>query len=85
MEWLTQNWIWVTLAIVALFWLLSRGRHGSLMGGCCGAHDMAREGPAEGGKAQGVDATRPPMKQESAERPAERTITSHRHGRGGCC
>jgi len=35
MEWLTQNWIWLVLFIVGVIWLLNRGRHGGLMGGCC--------------------------------------------------
>ena len=47
MEWLSQNWIWLVL-IVGVMWLLSRGRHGGMMGGCC-AHDMAHEGAADRG------------------------------------
>ena len=83
MEWLSQNWIWLVVGI-GVVWLLSRGRHGGLMGGCCGAHDMAREGPAGNVKGQGVDAG-PPAKEESAGQPAERPASSHRHGRRGCC
>ena len=46
MEWLSQNWIWLVL-IVGVMMLLSRGRHGGMMGGCCG---MAHEGPAKENK-----------------------------------
>lgn len=84
MEWLTQNWIWLVL-IVGVIWLLNRGRHGGLMGGCCGGHDMAREGPAGDAKEQGADTARPPIKEEKAGQAAERPPSSHRHGRGGCC
>jgi len=34
MEWLSQNWIWLVL-VGGVIWLLNRGRHGGLMGGCC--------------------------------------------------
>ena len=85
MEWLTQNWIWLVLFIVGVIWLLNRGRHGGLMGGCCGGHDRAREGPAGEGKAQGADVARPPIKDEKAAQAADRPASSHRHGRGGCC
>jgi len=41
MEWLTQNWIWIAVAIgvVALFGFF-RGSHGGQggHGGCCGGH-----------------------------------------------
>ena len=84
MEWLSQNWIWLGL-IVGVIWLLSRGRHGGLMGGCCGGHDVAREGPAAEVKGQGADVARPPIKEETAGQPAERAASSPRHGRGGCC
>lgn len=84
MEWLTQNWIWLVL-IVGVIWLLNRGRHGGLMGGCCGGHEMAREGPAGDAKGQGTDTARPPIKEEKAGQAAERPASSHRHGRGGCC
>jgi hypothetical protein len=57
MEWLLQNWIWLALAAGA-FWLLSRGRRGGPMGGCCGGH-AARDGPAGDGNAQEMDAARP--------------------------
>ena len=83
MEWLSQNWIWVVLGI-GVIGLLSRGRHGSLMGGC-GPHHAAPEGPAGGGKAQDADTTRPPVKVDTAGRPVEGSAPSHRHGRGGCC
>jgi len=48
MEWLSQNWIWLALAIGAV-WLFSRMRHGGAMGGCCG---MAHRGPQDASKAQ---------------------------------
>ena len=84
MEWLTQNWIWLVL-FVGVIWLLSRSRHGGMMGGCCGGHDMVREGPAGEGKAQGAETARPPIKEEKAAQAAEQSASSHRHGRGGCC
>lgn len=84
MEWLSQNWIWLVVG-VGVVWLLARGRHGGLLGGCCGTHGTAREGPAGEGKAQGADAARPPIKEETAGQPAERAAPSHRHGRKGCC
>ena len=83
MNWLSQNWIWLVL-IVGVIWLLSRGRHGGLMGGCCGTHDMAREGPAGEVKGGGADSARPPIK-GGAVQPAAPAESSHRHGRGGCC
>lgn len=49
MEWLAQNWLWLVL-IIGVMMMLSRGRHGGAMGGCCGSHDTAREGPASEGK-----------------------------------
>lgn len=84
MEWLSQNWIWLVL-IVGVIWLLNRGRHGGMMGGCCGGHDMAHEGPAGERKTQGTETNaRPPIKEEKAGQPAEQAASSHRHGRGGC-
>ena len=83
MERLSQNWSWLVLG-VGVVWLLSRSRHGGLMG-CCDGHDMAHEGPPGDGKAQGGDATRPPMKEEKAGQAAQPSASSHRHGRGGCC
>lgn len=83
MEWLSQNWIWLVLG-VGVVWLLSRSRHGGMMGGC-GAHGTADEGPSDQGKAKSTDAPRSPMKEEKAEQPAARAASSHRHGRGGCC
>ena len=68
MEWLSQNWIWLAL-IVGLIWL---NRRGGVMGGCCGGHDMAREGPAGEGKT------------EKTGQAAERSPASHQGGRGGC-
>jgi hypothetical protein len=78
MEWLSQSWIWLVL-VAGVVWLVSRSRRGGAMG-CCGAHDMAHEGPAGEGKAQGADASRPPMKEQRAEQPATRAASSHRHG-----
>ena len=52
MEWLSQNWIWLVLIVGAMM-MLSRGRHGGMMGGCCG---MAHHGPAGEDKAQSTDA-----------------------------
>ncbi len=57
MEWLSQNWIWLVLIVGAVM-MLSRGRHGGMMGGCC-AHDMTHEIPAGKGKAPGADAPNP--------------------------
>jgi len=82
MEWLSQNWIWLAL-IVGVMWLLSRGRQGGMMGGCC-AHDMAHEGPAGEGKARSADAPIPLTKEEKAGQAVERNPSSHQHGRGGC-
>jgi len=83
MGWLSQNWIWVVLA-VGVLWLLSHRRHGGLMGGC-GTHGMTHEGPAGEAKGQGADAARPPVKEEKAGQAAERPASSHQRGRGGCC
>lgn len=83
MQWLSQNWIWLVL-VAGVIWVLSRSRHGGLMGGC-GAHGMAREGPAGDGNTQRADAARPLIKEEKAGQAAERPASSHRHGRGGCC
>ena len=83
MEWLSQNWIWLVL-VAGVVWLLSRSRRGGSMG-CCGAHDMAHEGPAGESKAQGTDISRPPNKVDTAGRPVEGSASQHRHGRGGCC
>ena len=83
MEWLSQNWIWLVLG-VGVVWLLSRGRHGGLMGGCS-THGMAHEGPPGDAKGGSADTPRPPMKVDTAGRPVEESASSHRHGRGGCC
>jgi len=83
MQWLSQNWIWLVL-IVGVVWLLSRSRHGGLMGGCAG-HGMAHQGAAGEVKGQGADAAPPSIKDERAGQPVERSTSSHRHGRGGCC
>jgi len=58
MEWLSQYWIWIVVAIGAV-WLLSR-RHGGLMGGC--GHDMAHEGPHQAPKAESADAPQSAVK-----------------------
>jgi len=83
MEWLTQNWIWVAL-IVGVIWLLSRSRHGGMMGGC-GTHGMAHEGPAGEGKDRTADAPRTPVTKEKAGQAAEGGASTHHRGRGGCC
>jgi hypothetical protein len=82
-EWLSQNWIWLVLAVGAV-WLFSRGRHGGSMGGCC-AHDMAREGPSGEARAQGADAPRAPITDVTAGQSAVRSPSSHHGSRGGCC
>ena len=79
MAWLSQNWIWIVLAVGAV-WLFSRMRHGSAMGGCCGG--MAHEGPHEAPKAQGVDTPPSPAK-KAGDQEAPAAASSHRH-RGGC-
>ncbi|HEX8009978.1 MAG TPA: hypothetical protein VF814_03430 [Casimicrobiaceae bacterium] len=75
MEWLTQNWIWIVLALGAL-WLVSRARHGSLLGG---GHGMAHGGPGDAPGAQASDTT--PSEQKQA---GHHGTGSSRH-RGGCC
>jgi len=53
MEWLAQNWIWIVVAVGAV-WLFARMRQGGAMGGCCGGHDMAREeAPKDAAKTNG--------------------------------
>jgi hypothetical protein len=42
MEWLVQNWVWILVAVGAV-WLFARMRSGGAMGGCCGGHDMTRD------------------------------------------
>lgn len=71
MEWLSQNWIWIVVAVGAV-WLFARMRQGGFMGGGRG-HDMAHEGPPQ-------DAS----KKEAADQGAKPAASSHRH-RGGCC
>ncbi len=70
MEWLSQYWIWILVAVGAA-WLLSRMRQGGSMAGC--GHDMAHEGPPH-------DAA----KQAAAGKDAQPAAPSHQH-RGGCC
>ena len=41
MEWLTQNWIWLALAIGMIFMMRRGGA-----GGCCGGHNV-KEAPAK--------------------------------------
>ncbi|MGQ0525997.1 MAG: hypothetical protein ACT4P8_20320 [Betaproteobacteria bacterium] len=43
MEWLSQNWIWL-IVIIGVVGLLTRGRHGGMMG-CCGTH--GHQGPVD--------------------------------------
>ena len=83
MEWLSQNWIWLVV-VGGVVWLLSRIRQGGSMG-CCGAHEMAHEGPAGESKPQGANASRPPVKEEKTGQDVARPASSHRHGRGGRC
>jgi len=82
MNWLSQNWIWVALAAVAVFWLLSRARHGGLMGGC-GGHHMAHNGPTGHGKTVGAEKQSPLNKDPKAVKAAP--PSGHQHERGGCC
>jgi hypothetical protein len=43
MEWLSQNWVWIVVA-VGFVWLFARMRPGGgMMGGCCGGHEMAHK------------------------------------------
>jgi hypothetical protein len=79
MEWLSQNWIWLALAVGAVLFF-SRGRHGGMMGGCCGG--MAHEGPGEERKTQGSD-TPPPAAKKAGDPQAQGTASAHRHA-GGC-
>jgi len=70
MEWLSQNWIWIVVA-VAVVWLFARMRQGGFMGGC--GHDMAHEG-----------APQDVSKKEAGDKDVKPAASSHRH-RGGCC
>ena len=83
MEWLSQNWLWLVFVVVIVTMLSRRGR-GGMMGGCCGGHDVAREGPAGEGKALSADTPPPPAKEAAAGQLAQSSPTSHKHGRGGC-
>ena len=71
MEWLSQYWIWIVVA-VGVVWLLARMRQDGLMGGCGHGHGMAPEGPQDASK------------KESAGDAGKPAASSHRH-RGGCC
>ena len=82
MEWLSQNWVWIVVA-VGVVWLFARMRAGGAMGGCCGGHDMAHEGPHEARKAQGTDTPGSAAK-ETGEKAAQGAASSQRQ-RGGCC
>jgi hypothetical protein len=79
MEWLSQYWIWIIVAVGAV-WLLSRRRAG-LMGAC--GHDMAHEGPREASKAESGDTPQSAVK-KAGDREAAGAASSHRR-RGGCC
>jgi len=83
MEWLTQNWIWLAL-FAGVIWLFSRGRLGGAMGGC-GMHRMAHGGPAQGGKPLNADSLSAQVSAEASGQTTERSVSSHRHGGGGCC
>lgn len=69
MEWLSQNWVWILVA-VGVVWLFARMRQGGAMGGC--GHDMAHEGPPQ------------EASKEAGDQSAKPAASSHRH-RGGCC
>jgi hypothetical protein len=64
MEWLAQNWLWLLL-IIGVIMMLSRGRHGAMMGGCC-ARDTAREGPVGEDKTTIADAPHPSINERKA-------------------
>jgi len=83
MEWLSQNWIWLALAGGA-FWFFSRGKHGGMMGGCCG-HRAAHNGPPQDDGTQGTDAENPPIRAQEAAQGSNRMTSNHRHRHGGCC
>ena len=68
MEWLSQNWIWIVVA-VGVVWVFARMRQGGFMGGC--GHDMAHEGPPK-------DASK------KADKDAQPAASSHRHRGGCC-
>lgn len=71
MEWLSQNWIWIVVAIGGV-WLFSRMSRGGMMGGC--GHDTAREGPPQ-------DAAK---RSAAGDKDAKSASSSQGH-RGGCC
>jgi len=94
MEWLSQNWIWVALAIGALF-MMSRGALGHGVGGHA-AHDHGNagaRGTSDGGLRQiapasdaGQPGTATVADTASAgvgAAPAQGTPQAHR--RHGCC
>jgi hypothetical protein len=75
MEWLSQNWVWIVVA-VGVVWLFARMRPGAGgMGGCCGGHDMAHEGPAQ-------DASKKEAGAQDTK--AAAVAATKKHG-GGCC
>ncbi len=82
MEWLSQNWIWLALAVGVVV-LFSRGRHGAMTGGCCGQH-TAHDGPAGAGKSRGDDGSQTPAKVAEATATGTPVTSSHRQGQGGC-
>ncbi|HEX8011485.1 MAG TPA: YHS domain-containing protein [Casimicrobiaceae bacterium] len=49
MDWLSQNWIWVVVAIGAVIFFSRRGGHGGLGGGHGGGHGGGRLGGLLGG------------------------------------
>jgi len=74
MEWLSQNWIWIVVAVGAV-WLFSRmHRGGGMAGGCCGGHEMAHEGPAQDGS-----------KKEGQVQDPKATAAAASKKHGGCC
>ena len=99
MEWLTQNWIWL-IVIAGMIFMMLRGRHGGLMGGCCGGHDMAHEPRVPQDRTAESGHSVPPSAKQSAEeqppiqgapgvtQPAaglKQNTSAHRHHRRGCC
>ena len=73
MDWLTQNWVWILLALGAV-WLFSRGGLAGCGMGGHGGHTGhgGRAGPAPGGTSSGVAG--PPRYQDSAGGSPEKAV-----------
>lgn len=60
MDWLSQNWLWVALAVAAAFYFFRGGLgghaagHGGMIGMGHGGHDDAPEAPSAAGSAEAV-------------------------------